>query len=262
VSDLSAENVDRYLRRLGLQRDDVSLDLDGLRRLQWTHLTSIPFTNLDVHDGLPVTTSLDWSIPAVVEGRGGWCFVLNGAFGALLSSLGFEVTSMGALVTMGGAVSPMDDHLCLKVSLDEDWLVDVGFGDAMTRPMLLDSDDILDDVAAGRRFRLSTGDDGLRQLESELLGPDADSFWRLDYRFALDDRDLEYFSPANDYLIVTPGLTWTRKRFSTRLTDTGRVTLLEDRIKHTMLHGEDLEVELGDQHAWEAARRRHLPTPR
>ncbi len=260
MTGLADETVDRYLRRIGVDPEEVTLDLDGLSRLQYAHLVSVPFTNLDVYDRLPVRTDLRWSIPAVLDGRGGWCFVLNGAFGALLASLGFDVVSMAALVTMAGEVSPMDDHLCLRVELDRPFLVDVGFGDSFTRPLPLDSDEPVHDVAAGRRFRLGTRDDGRRQLESER---DVDGLvrWRPDYHFLTEPRELDHFDPANDYLATTPGLTWTSKRFSTRLTEDGRVTLLDDRISFTPVWGEPFIEPLADQQAWEAARRRHLPTP-
>ena len=257
---LDAAVVDRYLGRIGLRRSEVTVDLEGLARLQYAHLTHVPFTNLDVYERLDVRTSLDWSVPAVIEGRGGWCFVDNGAFSALLESLGFEVVRMGALVVMTADISPMDDHLTLRVELDRPYLVDVGFGESFTRPIPLDTDAPVEDVAAGRRFRLSRGDDGRRQLESEQR-IDGSPVWRLDYRFEEVPRDLDYFTPANEYLRTEPGLMWTTKRFSTRLTEDGRVTLLDDRIKFAPLYGDELVEPLDDEAAWEAARRRHLPTP-
>jgi len=261
VDGLSEEVVDAYLRRIGLSMGDVTLDHDGLALLQYSHLTAVPFTNLDVFEQQPVTTDLEWSIPAVLEGRGGWCFVLNGAFAALLSSLGFDVTRYGALVTMHGAdPTPMDDHLCLRVDLDEPFLVDVGFGESFTRPLPLSSDEPTFDAAAGRRFRLVTLADGRRQLESEHGAGNART-WRDDYAFAEVGRDLDYFAAANDYLTSTPGLPWTEKRFSTRLTPEGRATLLHDRIKFSPVGAAEHVEPLTDDAAWEAARRRHLPTP-
>jgi N-hydroxyarylamine O-acetyltransferase len=259
---LSDNDIDRYLQRIGVDRADVTIDLDGLSMLQHAHLTTVPFTNLDVYDRLPVRTGLDWSIPAVINGRGGWCFVLNGAFDALLTSLGFEVTRLGAIVLMAAETSPMDDHLCLKVTLKDttEWLVDVGFGESFTRPMRLNSDEPIDDIAAGRRYRLNSYGDGLRQLESEQSAPNGTADWRVDYRFSGEPRDLGYFDAANEYLRSTVGLMWTAKRFSTRLTEFGRVTLLHDRIRHSPVGGEFLDTDLANDDAWEAARRRHLPS--
>ena len=260
IKELTDEHVALYLERIGVEPSSVTLDHDGLAALQYAHLTTVPFTNLDVYDHLPVTTSLDWSLPAVLEGRGGWCFVLNGVFAALLEALDFRITRMGALVVMTGTPSPMEDHLCIRVDLDEPWLVDVGFGESFTRPLPINSDAAVSDVAAGRRFRLTRRDDGRRQLESEQhVG--GELYWRADYHFGAGGRELADLSDANDYLCTTPGLFWTEKRFATRLTDDGRVTLLHDRIKFTPRYGDEHVVMLTDEAMWEAARQRHLPTP-
>ena len=120
-------DVAAYLDRIGMS-GLVELDLANLERLQRLHLTAVPFENLDVFYRRGVDTSHDWSVPKIVDrGRGGWCFELNGAFGALLSALGFEVRRMAATV-LYPPVSPMPTHLTLEVSLDRPYLVDVSFG--------------------------------------------------------------------------------------------------------------------------------------
>jgi len=261
VELLSDDVVEAYLARIGLRLDEITVDHDGLALLQYSHLVSVPFTNLDVFEREPVSTALEWSLPAVIQGRGGWCFVLNGAFASLLRSLGFDVTIYGALVTMGGTgdISPMDDHMCLRVDLDESWLVDVGFGESFTRPLALANDEPVFDAAAGRRFRLTTLEKGRRQLESE-QAEGTGTAWRDDYAFEEVGRDLAYFTPANDYLANNPDLPWTQKRFSTVLTESGRTTVLADRVKFSPV-GTAEYVETIDDAAWEAARRRYTPTP-
>jgi len=80
-----------YLRRLGLQAP-IATDLDGLRRLQRAHLEAIPFENSSVLRGEPIVLEEPPLVRKVVdEGRGGFCFELNGAFAWLLGVLGFEV---------------------------------------------------------------------------------------------------------------------------------------------------------------------------
>ena len=59
---------------------------------QLAHLTQVPFENLHVFHRRGVRTDTDWSYPKIVEQRrGGWCFELNGCFGALLRAVGFTV---------------------------------------------------------------------------------------------------------------------------------------------------------------------------
>ena len=77
-----------YLRRLGLQAPPAT-DLDGLRRLQRAHLEAVPFENSSVLRGEPIVLEEPRLVRKVVdEGRGGFCFELNGAFAWLLARSG------------------------------------------------------------------------------------------------------------------------------------------------------------------------------
>jgi len=130
-------HVDRYLERVGLS-GPLTPNLVSLRALHRAHLTSIPYENLDVQFGRPVTIE----IPAiyekiVVNKRGGWCYEMNGIFGWALKELGFRVTRVTGSVmrqVMGDASN--GNHLVLKVELDEGlYLGDVGFGDGPLEPI-------------------------------------------------------------------------------------------------------------------------------
>ena len=73
-----------------------------------------------------------------VQGRGGFCYELNGAFERLLRSIGFEVAFLEARGhETEGRLGPRFDHLALRVTLDEPWLVDVGFGYSFVEPLRL-----------------------------------------------------------------------------------------------------------------------------
>ncbi len=136
---LAPEVVDRYLTRIGVSERPSELDVDSLGRLMLAHLQTVPFENLDVFNLVPVRTDVDWSVAKIVDRRrGGWCFELNGAFGALLGSLGYDVKLTGAAVLLAGPNMTLD-HLCLEVMLDRPYLVDVGFGDTFIRPLELNS---------------------------------------------------------------------------------------------------------------------------
>src|ERR1700744_1221823 len=85
-------NIDAYLRRVGLQ-ERPQANLDGLKTLHRAPLRSIPYENLDVQFGRPVTIER----PAIFEKRGGavrggWCYEMNGLFVWALNELGFKVT--------------------------------------------------------------------------------------------------------------------------------------------------------------------------
>jgi N-hydroxyarylamine O-acetyltransferase len=56
-----------------------------LRRLQRQHLLRVPFENLSVHRGESIDLMAEALVDKLVIGRrGGFCYELNGAFGALL----------------------------------------------------------------------------------------------------------------------------------------------------------------------------------
>jgi N-hydroxyarylamine O-acetyltransferase len=64
---------------------------------------------------------------------------VNGLFAALLRTLGYKVEMLSAGVAKtGGGFGPDFDQMTLMVTLDNCWLVDVGFGDSFIKPLLLD----------------------------------------------------------------------------------------------------------------------------
>ncbi len=213
-----------YLARIGLS-EPPGTDLDALRILQQAHLSHVPFENIDVYRQTGVSTDLNWSLDKVVtRHRGGWCFENNGAFGWLLRSLGFTVTYLGAYVLLDIADPDNMAHLCLRVDLDEPYLVDVGFGDSFTNPIPLMGDETGN--SAERPYRLQHDDAWITLIE-ETDPPQPQ------YRFTLTPRTLSDFTQQSDRL-QTPGTShFTEKPFATRSLGSGtdRVTLLADRIK-------------------------------
>ncbi len=120
---LDASLVAAYLHRLGVstahspQRPGEEEAL--LRLLHRRHVHSVPFENLD-------TVLLSRRIPLcattaarkIASGRGGFCYELNGAFGELLTSLGFgSVSFLPCRVHRGGGeFGPPLSHVALLVS--------------------------------------------------------------------------------------------------------------------------------------------------
>jgi len=215
---LPQPTVERYLERIG--EPEVAQSLDALERLQRAHLTRIPFENLDVWRRIPTSLSPVDAVDKIVNrGRGGWCFEVNSAFGSLLSSVGFDVTGMAALV-LSGDVSPGPDHLTLRVQLDRPYLVDVGFGDSFIRPIPLDD--------PGPH----NGGAGTFAIDSTVVYSLEDGHREDQYRF-FPASSMKDFETARHYLQTDPGSLWHQKPFATRLIDGGpdRVTLLSDRLK-------------------------------
>jgi N-hydroxyarylamine O-acetyltransferase len=136
-----------YLERLGLEAEPPSID--ALKRLHRRHVERVPYETMWIHAGE------QWGIdPAdsaariALHGRGGYCYHLNGAFSALLRSLGYEVTRHvgGVHGPLGPDLEALGNHLVLTVSglpspaegnWSGIWYVDVGLGDALHEPLPL-----------------------------------------------------------------------------------------------------------------------------
>lgn len=109
----------------------------------------MPYETLWIHAGEQWGIDpLDAAVRIAVHGRGGYCYHLNGAFGALLRSLGYQVrTHVGGVHGPDGPdADSAGNHMVLSVSslpTSENqsgvWYVDAGLGDALHEPLPLAS---------------------------------------------------------------------------------------------------------------------------
>ncbi|MEU9236018.1 arylamine N-acetyltransferase family protein [Streptomyces subrutilus] len=132
-------DVDGYLTVLGVARP-AAPTVEALWALHRAQVERVAYENLDIHLGRPTGIGAAESVGRILRGRGGYCFHLNGAFGALLTALGYDVTlhKAGVQGTREDLAGATGDHLALTVRLDgERWLVDVGLGDALHEPLPL-----------------------------------------------------------------------------------------------------------------------------
>jgi N-hydroxyarylamine O-acetyltransferase len=119
-------DLDAYLERIGLA------GRPNIAQVHRAHLTSIPFENLDPHQGLPVSLDVkDLERKLVTERRGGYCFEQNLLLKAALEALGAEVDMLLARVRLGAEpdVARPRTHLVLRVAHNgASWHADVGLG--------------------------------------------------------------------------------------------------------------------------------------
>ena len=113
-------HIDAYFDRIAYA-GPVQPDLATLTALHRAHLRAIPYENLDVQLGRPVTIERAPIFEKIVTGkRGGWCYEMNGLFGWALDQLGFRVTrSAGAVMREVNGAAAIGNHLVLKVELEE-----------------------------------------------------------------------------------------------------------------------------------------------
>ncbi|MFC4148122.1 arylamine N-acetyltransferase [Micromonospora mangrovi] len=140
MTPISDEVLARYLARLGVP-DRPEPSLTTLIRLHERHVQRISYHNLDIQLGIPTGVDPVANAGRLAGGEAGYCFHLNGAFAALLSALGFEVTLHRGQVKKGSALPggvAFSNHLAMTVSLEgRRWFVDVGLGDGLLVPVPL-----------------------------------------------------------------------------------------------------------------------------
>jgi N-hydroxyarylamine O-acetyltransferase len=206
-----------YLRRLEVTRPQV-VDASALRLLHRAHQIAVPFENLSIHLGEPISLDEDDLLDKIVyRRRGGFCYELNGAFAHLLEALGFHVGRVAARVYANGQPGPPFDHLALTVHPADGsgpWLADVGFGSHSVFPLLLGHRDGQDDPAG--RFLLADSEDGdvdvLRNGEPQ-------------YRIERRERALADFVPTCWWQQTSPHSHFTRDTICSRLTADGRISI-------------------------------------
>lgn len=128
--------VEKYLARIGMSLpEDFAPDSAFLRELQFAHCTHVPYENLDIIRGIPLSLDeADLYKKVVEQGKGGFCFELNGLFAWLLRQLGYKVTEYAARYLRGESELPMRRHRVLKVeATDGVWCCDVGIGEVCPR---------------------------------------------------------------------------------------------------------------------------------
>jgi N-hydroxyarylamine O-acetyltransferase len=235
-----------YLARIGI-RGSVSTSAEDLRRLQVAHLLAVPFENLSIHWGEPIVLNEAALFDKIVtRRRGGFCFELNGLFAALLRELGFQVELLSASVAdKEGRFGPEFDHLTLLVTLEERWLVDVGFGDSFVEPLRLD--ERAEQVQGRSRFRI----DRDAERRHPVVRRDGDGPWRAQFRFDLQPRALGDFAERSRYHQTSPESHFTLRPFCSKAAVGGRRIL--NGMRWSVIEcGERVDQEIADEREWAA----------
>jgi N-hydroxyarylamine O-acetyltransferase len=245
-------NIQAYLERINYQ-GPLAPTAEVLRDLQVAHLLAVPFENLSIHANEPIVLEDAALFAKIVEARrGGFCYEANGLFAALLRELGFEVAMLSAGVTNGeGGFGPDFDHLALMVSLEQRWLVDVGFGDSFREPLLLDERG--EQAQGSRAYRILPEDTHLILMQRD----DGDQ-WQAQYRFTLQPFGYSDYMEMCRFHETSPESHFTQGRICTLATPDGRVTLSEMRLITTSEKGERQEQTLQSKEEYAAMLREHF----
>lgn len=244
-------DIPAYLDRIAYAGSIVPT-LEVLRSLHRAHLLSVPFENLDIALGREIVCDETAFLRKIVQRRrGGFCYELNGAFAALLRSIGFTVTLLSARVPReDGSESPEFDHLALRVDLDDPWLADVGFGDSFLEPLKLSPG--VEQQQDGWRYRVVDYEKSLWMERA-----DRDGVWKRQYSFTLAARSLNDFGDMCRYHQTSPESPFTRKSVCSMATPGGRITVADRKLIFTR-NGNREERLLALEPEWRAALKEHF----
>ena len=117
-----------------------------------------------------------------------------------------------------GEFGPNFDHMALMVTLEQRWLVDVGFGDSFREPLLLDERD--EQVQGNHAYRIHS--DGTHLI---LMQRDEEDKWKPQYRFTLETYTYADYAEMCHYHQTSPQSHFTKARICSRATEEGRITL-------------------------------------
>lgn len=228
MSRLDSDRLARYCARIGYDGPRLAT-LDVLRAVHRAHLLTIPYENLDIHLGRPLTLDRDAAFAKLVdEGRGGWCYEMNGTLGRVLEAMGFDVGYVsGAANRVRSGEAADDNHLVLVVTLDRPFIVDVGFGDGFLEPLPLEPGRYAQGFV---EFGVSRAGDWWRVHNHEYGG--AESF-----DFTLQPRTLESFAAKCHELQTSPDSSFVKSTVCERWRPDGLVMLRSATLREVTAAG-------------------------
>jgi N-hydroxyarylamine O-acetyltransferase len=216
-------DIDAYLSRIKYSgpRDPTE---ETLREIHRAHVLTVPFENLDVHLGRAIVLDNEKLFDKIVrQGRGGFCYELNGSFAALLRALGYEVDMLSARVYLDDKLRPEFDHMVLLVHLEERWFADVGFGALFMEPLRMDSTE--SQTQREYLYRIKQYRNSWKLSARKTGDP-----WKAIYRFTTKPRRLEDFADMCHWHQTSPRSWHTQNRVCTRATAEGRITLWDTKL--------------------------------
>ena len=219
-------DISRYLERIGY-RGTPDVSIETLNDLQEAHYTAVPYENFDILRGKPISLELpDIYRKVVLERRGGYCFELNGLFGALLSALGYKVTEYFSRYLRDEPPLPMRRHRVLVVEIrGKSYFTDVGVGGVVPRrPLLMEPG-----------LEQKQGDELYRLANDAILGNVIQEFrhgaWSNYVSFNDNPAYPVDFVTTNYWCQHAPESIFNKEPMAAKLTKDGRITMFGREVR-------------------------------
>jgi N-hydroxyarylamine O-acetyltransferase len=217
-------DIQRYLNRIKFNQD-VHVDYETFASIHEHHLFEVPFENLDIHYGRRFDLQLDNVYKKIVNDfRGGFCYELNFLFATLLNELGFSAKMIASRIfDEHGNAGPEYDHMSVHVTLNEEYLGDVGFGDLFLKPLQLKPGPQYD----GRNFfniKKIAEKDYVLSMSSDGIN------YQAKYTFNLTETSIGSFGEMCIDKQTNPDSYFVKNTICTKPTNQGRVTLFNSKL--------------------------------
>lgn len=216
--------IEKAFVRIGMTMPSLPLipTKELLSEIQYQYAAHVPYENLDILDGIPLSLTEEALFDKIVlQHRGGYCFEVNGFLTFWLRSMGYDVTEYLARYLRGETTIPMRRHrvLCVTCADQSRWIVDAGIGQAAFRRPLMFVEN-LEQPMCGETYRLVQRDFYGWVIEDWHKGE-----WRPFYGFTEEVQlPLDYEMPSF-WCEKHPDSPFTKQRMLSIKTDDGRITL-------------------------------------
>lgn len=205
--------------------------LNGIHHQTLIH---VPFENLWIHQNRALSLEpVDVFKKIVEQGYGGLCFETNSLLEDLLKDLGYTCRLLSARFWNEESQiwDPEFGHLGIGVTMEEGlYLFDVGLGSSFYEPLLIQTDIEVED-RGGNVFRFvhPVGEPEIFELHKKY-----DQTWIPLIRFTIIPRFREQFQEMCHYHQTDHRSIFPRNKIISRLTENGKVTLLEKELRVTV----------------------------
>lgn len=247
--------IKKYLERIKYE-GSLEVSYETLYGIHVGHALNIPFENLDVYDKKPILLDKETLFKKIVEnGRGGYCFEMNGLLSMVLKELGFQVTDLLARACLDGKVFFAKLHHVMLVEIDDKkWLVDVGFGgEGITTPVLIQEG--IDQKQFVNTYRIVTD-----PVFGYVLQRKAQDDYINIYAFHTEGCIPVDYVVANHFTSTFPESFFLKERFCTIPTDKGRITLTQEHFK--VIEGDKItETKVADEKEFYELLKLHFKIP-
>jgi N-hydroxyarylamine O-acetyltransferase len=222
-------NLQRYLDRIRFE-GTPAVDVATLKQLHRKHLLAISYENLDVQLGRRVDLDINRIYTKMVEqGRGGWCYEMNGLMEWALREIGFDVTRVnGGVMRVDRGDAALGNHLVLLVHHDGTWVADAGFGDGIIEPIPLETGEF---EQRGFHYRLQQIDGGYWRLRNHMQGG------AMSFDFSTQPADEALFERQCDLLQTSEESTFVTTLLCERFVEDGYDVQLGRVAKHISTAG-------------------------